>query len=80
MANALAGELTPEESDVLRRGRNAHCGHAPAGVGIGEYRWATGFECLVGYLYLDGRRQRLSELMERALRTLEEKPHECHVD
>ena len=72
MAKALAGELSPEERDVLRRGRNAHCGHAPAGVGVAEYRWATGLESLVGYLYLTGRRQRLQELLERAVRVSED--------
>ncbi|MGE5527584.1 MAG: Mini-ribonuclease 3 [Patescibacteria group bacterium] len=67
MARALAGLLTHEEGDILRRGRNAHCGHVPAGAEMADYRWATGFESLIGYLYLCGRRERLAELLSRAL-------------
>ena len=53
--------LTEEEADILRRGRNAQ-GNAPKNVDVQTYRLATGFEALVGYLYLTGREERLMEL------------------
>jgi ribonuclease-3 family protein len=53
--------LTQEESDIARRGRNAQ-GNAPRNVDVQTYRLATGFEALVGYLYLMGREDRLKEL------------------
>ena len=53
--------LTEEEADILRRGRNAQ-GNAPKNVDVQTYRLATGFEALVGYLYLMGREDRLMEL------------------
>lgn len=57
--------LTPEESDIFRRGRNAHTNHVPKNSDVAGYHAATGFECLFGYLYLNGRTDRLLELFER---------------
>ena len=58
--------LTEEERDAARRGRNAHPHHAqPKSATTEEYALSTGFEALLGYLYLSGRTERLDELMER---------------
>ena len=55
--------LTEEESDVARRGRNAHVHHgAPKNQDAADYHQATGLEALVGYLYLTGQEERLLEL------------------
>ncbi len=62
---ALEAELTPEEADVLRRGRNAKS-TVPKSASISEYRYATGFEALVGYLYLQKQQDRLSEIVDKA--------------
>jgi ribonuclease-3 family protein len=62
----LEGVLTPEEEEVARRARNAKSGPAPRGVAVQEYRHATAFEALLGYLYLTGRTARLAELMRQA--------------
>ena len=53
----LLPRLTPEEEAVYKRGRNAHTARSGA-----EYHRATGLESLFGYLYLDGRTERLREL------------------
>jgi len=53
--------LDEEEALIVRRGRNAQ-GNAPKNVDVQTYRLATGFEALVGYLYLSGREDRLREL------------------
>ena len=55
--------LTPEDLDVVKRGRNANSGTVPKNVELLVYRRATGFESLVGYLYVDRRFDRLNELM-----------------
>jgi len=68
---ALAPRLSPEEQDVVRRGRNAKGHPAPAGGDPAEYAAATSFEALVGYLYLGGRRERLAELLTAAAEYLE---------
>ena len=62
----IQNTLTEEEADVVRRGRNAQ-GNAPKNVEVQTYRLATGFEALVGYLYLTGREDRLKELTEMIL-------------
>lgn len=62
---ALEAELSSEEGDILRRGRNAKS-TVPKSASIAEYRYATGFEALVGYLYLQKKYDRLSELVDKA--------------
>lgn len=55
--------LTEEEEAIYKRGRNAHANHLPKGASRRDYNMATGFEALVGYLHLQGRRERLIELL-----------------
>lgn len=59
--------LTEEERDMLRRGRNAKSHAAPKNTDVQDYRYSTGFECLVGYLYVSGRFERLERLMRITL-------------
>ena len=56
LAKLLMDDLTPEESAVYRRGRNARSTMI-------DYRMATGFEALMGYLYLMGRYDRVLKLV-----------------
>ena len=55
--------LTEEEARLVRRGRNAP-GRVPKGSTMGDYRHATGLETLLGALYLEGKTDRLQEIME----------------
>lgn len=55
--------LTEEEADILRRGRNAHVAKAPKNATMAEYHTATALECLIGYLYLSDRIERIRELV-----------------
>lgn len=72
LLRALDEKLTDQEKAVARRGRNAKSGHVPRGAGVVEYRQSTGLECLVGYLYLRGEKERLDELLETAFCVAEE--------
>ena len=56
--------LTDEEISVFKRGRNAHTNHKAKNASEGDYHYATGLEALFGYLYLSGRKERLTELFE----------------
>ncbi len=56
--------LTEEEANVLRRGKNASKATVAKHATAQEYRASTGFECLLGYLYLKGRNDRIQELFE----------------
>ena len=54
--------LTEEESEIFRRGRNAKKPTKSKNASVGEYVRSTGFEALIGYLYLTGQAQRIGEL------------------
>ena len=56
--------LTPEEADVYRRGRNTAPHSVPKAASRAQYQAATGLEALFGWLYLQGRIERLNELFE----------------
>ena len=58
--------LTEEEQDIYKRGRNAHGISAPKSAATGEYRRATGFEALFGWLYMTGQEERMRILFEIA--------------
>jgi ribonuclease III family protein len=59
--------LTPEEQDVVRRGRNAKSGTIPKNADVTEYKYATGFESLIGYLYLKRDLSRLKEIFNMSI-------------
>ena len=63
MIRALAQDLSKEETSVYRRGKNAKPLNTAKNASREEYLEATGFEALVGYLYLEGRYERLCELI-----------------
>lgn len=54
--------LTEEEMAVYKRGRNAHVHTVPHSASRTDYLKATALECLLGDLYLRGRRERINEL------------------
>ena len=55
--------LTDEEKDVVRRGRNAKSATRPKHADVNDYRLATGLEALLGYLFISGQSDRLSEIL-----------------
>lgn len=66
----VESELTEEELQVLKRGRNAKSISAPKNADITEYRHATGLEALIGYLYVEGRIERIQEIIEIGFKAL----------
>ena len=63
MIEVLKEELTEEEMAVFKRGRNAKAVTRAKNASMSEYRRATGFEALMGYLYLKGEIERMIELI-----------------
>ena len=55
--------LSEEEQTVFRRGRNAKGVSIPKSCTPSEYRKATGFEALIGYLHLQGKNERITEII-----------------
>lgn len=67
IGKAIYDLLTTEEKRVYRRGRNSHPMHHAKGSSLEEYLQATALETLCGYLYLQGRTDRLMELLRNGL-------------
>lgn len=62
--------LTEDEQEIFRRGRNAKT-HAPRVATVKEYHASTGFEALLGELFLTGKLERLDEICELAVTAAE---------
>lgn len=58
--------FTEEESDVFRRGKNAKKATKSKSASNLEYSRSTGFEAVLGYLYLTGKTERITELLSQA--------------
>jgi len=56
--------LTEHEQYIVKRGRNAKSGTIPKNANVTEYKYATGFEALIGYLYLKNDTERLMEILK----------------
>ncbi len=72
MIRLLEPELTEEEDAVYKRGRNAKSASGAKNASVIDYRTATGFEALVGYLYLTERLDRLAQLVGMGLEKIGE--------
>ncbi len=65
--HAIEDKLTENESYIFKRGRNTKSATVPKNADVRDYRMATGFEALVGYLYLIGDIERLEFIFNTAL-------------
>ena len=72
-ADRILPLLTQEELAVYKRGRNAHVHTIPHSASRSDYLKATALECLLGELYLRGKKDRINELF--AIMMEEEEPH-----
>ena len=59
----IQDNLTNEEKNIVRRGRNAENHHLPKNATVEEYSYSTAFEALIGYLYLTKQDERLKEIL-----------------
>jgi ribonuclease-3 family protein len=71
IAEALYEQLSDEEKNIFRRGRNSKPATIPKNADIHDYHYATAFEAVLGYLYLLGRQERLNELLYMAAGVIE---------
>jgi ribonuclease-3 family protein len=68
----LEEQLTEAEAEFVRRGRNTKSS-VPKSASIADYRYSTGFEGLLGYLYLSGQAERLQQLTQQAFQIISRK-------
>lgn len=66
----IMDNLTDEEKDIVRRGRNTQNHHLPKNSNIQEYMYATAFESLIGYLYLSKNYNRLEQIINLVITIL----------
>ena len=71
MMRALQPLLTEEEHAVYKRGRNAKSVSPAKNQSLTDYRRATGFEALIGWLYLKNNWERLIDLVQLGLESME---------
>ena len=63
----IIGNLDEEELSMFKRGRNAKSATTPKNADLNEYKWATGFEALIGFLYLSEKNDRLNQIFEEII-------------
>ena len=63
----IQDNLTEEEKDIVRRGRNTENHHVAKNANVADYSQSTGFEALIGYLYLTKQDERLEEILNMCI-------------
>ena len=72
--DAIYEELDEDEKGVARRGKNHKISSMPHNIDNMTYKKATGFEALMGYLFLEGKSERLEYIIEKAFEAIETSP------
>ena len=70
LSEILMDDFDEEELAVFKRGRNAKINTKAKNASLSDYKKATGFEAVVGYLYLEGKTDRMLELIKKGLEKL----------
>ena len=60
-------DLTEEEKNIVRRGRNTENHHVAKNANVADYAQSTAFEALIGYLYLSKNDDRLKEILDSCI-------------
>ena len=68
--HVIEEDLTEEEAYIFKRGRNTKSATVPKNADVRDYRMATGFEALVGYLYLVGEKDRLEYILNKSIEVI----------
>ena len=63
----MENKLTEKELEIVKRGRNAENHHLPKNATVQEYMYSTGFEALIGYLYMTKQDERLKEILNNCI-------------
>ena len=77
--DAIYDELDELEKGVARRGKNHKITSMPHNLDTMTYKKATGFEALIGYLFLEERAERIKEVLEKAFKIIEAEPETANM-
>lgn len=80
MSKVLLDSFTEDEAYIFRRGRNAKSTTVPKNADVQDYKYATAFEAVMGFLYLTGQQERLDSLMLKAATIIEKPEMEIEKD
>ena len=69
--HAIEDELTEDEERIYKRGRNQKSHTSPKNADIIDYKHATGFEALIGYLHLNNESDRLNYIISKGIDIIE---------
>lgn len=67
IVHSIEKTLTDDEMSYIKKGRNAKIHSSPKNADILDYKYATGFECLFGYLFLTGKDSRMKEIFDKII-------------
>ena len=70
--NIIKEELSEEEIGIFKRGRNYNYKHSRKNLKLDEYLISSGFEALIGYLFLNNNQNRLDEILKKSIEIIEE--------
>ena len=71
-ANILRSlDLTDEEKEIVKRGRNVQNHHLPKHATAEQYMYSTAFESLIGYLFLNNKTERLKKILQESIERVE---------
>jgi len=78
----IEGLLTEDELYIYKRGRNAKPASVPKNADVGEYRTATGFEAVLGFLYVTSQYSRIDAIMQNVIAAKEkqDKPRKNNLE
>ena len=71
--NNIYDALTEEEREIYKRGRNANTNTVPKNTDVVIYKKSTGFEAVIGYLYLTKQKRRLEDIIRESIRIISER-------
>lgn len=73
VVHALENQLSEDEWAVIKKGRNQKSSTVPKNAVLSDYKYATGFEALIGYLFYSGKLERLCEILNKSVEIINEK-------
>ena len=68
VVNTIMEDLTLDEIKIVKKGRNASSKTVPKNTDLIDYKMATGFEALLGFLYLTGNSERLEDIITKGIK------------
>lgn len=71
LVKEILDDLTEDEMALVKRARNRKSATKPKNADPVDYKWATAFEALLGYLFLSEEKARLEQIIEKAIQIIE---------